>query len=324
MSLKARRELHGALADRYRDAGRAEKGRILDEFTAATGYHRKYAIQLLSRHGPPLASTQVRRPRPRKYASDIEAVLVTIWETANRICSKRLVPFLPELVEAMERGGYLDLTEEQRATLLGISPATVDRLLARIRRTERARGLTTTRSGSLLKRNVPIRTFFDWDDLRPGFIEADLVAHCGTTMAGSFVNTLVMTDVATGWTECGALPYRSQDLVLRALKAGAKRLPVRLRGLDTDNGSEFLNHTVIEYCREQRITFTRSRAYRKNDQAHVEEKNGSVVRRMVGYDRYEGVVACRALSRLYGALRLYVNFFQPSMKLISKEREDGA
>jgi hypothetical protein len=170
---------------------------------------------------------------------------------------------------------------------------------------------------------VPVRTFTDWDDQRPGFIEADLVAHCGPSVAGSYVHTLTMTDVATGWTECVAILVRDQNVTLRAIQEGRERLPLPLLGLDTDNGTEFLNYQLFNYCLDQEITFTWSRPYRKNDQCHVEQKNGSIVRRHVGYDRYEGVEPCRILNVLYERLRLYVNFFQPSLKLVKKVR-DGA
>ena len=233
------------------------------------------------------------------------------------------MPFLPEFVEVLERHDRLHLPYETRERLLSISAATVDRLLAAKRRADRVRGKRTTLPGSLLKHHVPIRTFSDWDDLRPGFLEADLVAHCGTSTAGSYVHTLTMTDVSTGWTECLAVPYRDQEAVLHALRTGRERLPFPLLGLDTDNGSEFLNYALLDYCTREEITFTRSRAYKKNDQCHVEQKNGSIVRRFVGYERFEGLDPCRLLSELYAVLRLYVNFFQPSMKLVSKRR-DGA
>lgn len=326
MSLKARKELLASIAPRYRAAPKADKQRILDEFTAATGYHRKYALTLLNtvsatavKEDQPLS----RRPRKTLYHSEVQAALVMLWEAAGRICSKRLVPFLPQLVEVMERHGYLSLTEVTRERLLMISPATVDRLLAQTRRASKGRGRTTTLPGSLLKHHVPLRTFSDWDDLRVGFIEADLVAHCGTSTEGSYLYTLTMTDVSTAWTECLALLYRDQDTVLRGLRLGRERLPFPLLGLDTDNGSEFLNYLLLGYCEREEITFTRSRAYKKNDQCHVEQKNGSIVRRFIGYDRFEGIEgieACRALAELYETMRLYVNFFQPSMKLTSKER----
>jgi hypothetical protein len=173
----------------------------------------------------------------------------------------------------------------------------------------------------LLKHQVPVRTFADWTDSRPGFMEADLVAHCGCSAEGAFLNTLVLTDIATGWTECLPLLYRSEEEVLRALDVGRQLLPFQLLGLDTDNGSEFLNHGLVEYCELEEITFTRSRPYKKNDQCYVEQKNGVIVRQLVGYDRFEGQFAYKQLGELYQVIRLYVNFFQPSMKLISKHRK---
>ncbi|MCH8247939.1 MAG: transposase family protein, partial [Bacteroidetes bacterium] len=225
---------------------------------------------------------------------------------ADRICSKRLVPFLPELIDALERHGHLQLEESVRQRLCSISPATVDRLLHQVRYGSAPKGISTTRPGSLLKHQIPVRTFADWDDLKPGFFEADLVAHCGTVNAGSYLNTLTMTDVDTGWTECLSLLVREQDIVVKAIEAARRLIPFPMLGLDTDNGKEFINHTLLDYCRRESITFTRSRPYKKNDQCHVEQKNGSIVRRVVGYDRFEGLEACRILSTLYQRLRLYV------------------
>ena len=323
MSLPARRELLASTAPRYAKASKKQRQTILDEFTAATGYHRKYAISLL-KHFDPNKTTQRRTPRqakPRQYTADVQQALVTVWKAANRICAKRLVPFLPDFVEALERNGHLALEDETRKRLLAISPATVDRLLYKVRHGDKACGLTTTKPGSLIKQMVPIRTFADWDDLRPGFVEADLVAHCGTYTGGSFLNTLTMTDVATGWTECMALLFKDKEAVLLALGQARGQMPFPLLGLDTDNGSEFLNYTLLDYCRREEITFTRSRPYKKNDQCYVEQKNGSIVRKMIGYDRFEGLLPCRILGELYQTLRLYVNFFQPSVKLVSKHRQ---
>jgi IS30 family transposase len=223
----------------------------------------------------------------------------------------------------MEKFGYLQLSDEVRSKILVISPATVDRILYPVRQRRRGHGLSTTRSGQLLKSQVPIRTFGDWNDLRPGFSEADLVAHCGTTVAGSYLHTLTITDVATGWTECVAILVRDQNVTLRAIRQAREQLPLPLLGLDTDNGGEFLNYQLLEYCLAEEITFTRARPYRKNDQCHVEQKNGDIVRRYIGYDRYDGVEPCRIMNALYERLRLYVNFFQPSLKLVKKVR-DGA
>lgn len=321
MSLAARRELVSSISARYQAAARKDKKTILDEFIVATGYHRKYAISLL-KHSASASASDKKKPRSRKrtYSEEVKQPLTMLWLAANRLCSKRLVPFLPEFLATLERFGHLRLSQEVKAKLLEISPATVDRLLADIRH-KRQRGLSTTRPGSLLKHQVPVRTFADWDDLQPGFLEADLVAHCGTSTHGPYLSTLVLTDVATGWIECGALLSHDQEQVMRALQHARTLLPFPLRGLDTDNGSEFLNQQLLNYCQQEQITFTRCRPYKKNDQCHVEQKNGSVVRRLVGYDRYEGRAACQQLAALYGVLRLYVNFFQPSLKLIAKERK---
>ena len=168
---------------------------------------------------------------------------------------------------------------------------------------------------------MPIRTFSDWNETLPGFLEVDLVAHCGSSIEGAFLYTLVLTDVATGWTECLALRHRSQHAVLQALDWARLLLPFPVLGLDTDNGSEFLNAELIAYCDRQQLTFTRSRAYKKTDQCFVEQKNGAIVRQFVGYDRFEGEEAYQQLTELYRAVRLYVNFFQPSMKLLTKQRD---
>ena len=322
MSLSARRELRAAIASRYGQATKAEKQTILDEFVAATGYHRKYAINALQ-NPKAVASPSAKRKRqsrPRYYTAEVQAALITVWEATNRICSKRLVPFLPTMVEALERHGHLWVSIEVKARLLAISPATVDRLLASTRRLSDPHGLGTTKPGLLLKHQIPIRTFSEWDDHRPGFIEADLVAHCGDHIGGSYLNTLTMVDVATGWTECLALLFRDQETVLPAIQQAAQQLPFPLLGLDTDNGTEFLNYALFNYCFRQSITFTRSRPYKKNDQCHVEQKNGAVVRKFIGYDRFEGVEPCRLLAELYWHLRLYLNFYQPCLKLVEKKR----
>src|SRR5262245_33335742 len=320
MSLKSRHELLRSIGPRYRAARWKDKRLILDEFIAATGYHRKYAIAILRETNEPLfvADKKARR-RPRQYTEAVKDALIVIWQAANRLCSKRLVPFLPEFISALEKHGHLCLAAEVRERLLQISPATVDRLLDEVRHSGQ-RGVGTTRPGTLLKHQIPVRTFADWDDLKPGFLEVDLVAHCGTSTGGSYISTLTLTDVATGWTECLALLGHDRSEVMRGLKQVRELLPFPLLGLDTDNGTEFINNELLSFCREKQLTFTRSRPYKKNDQCHVEQKNGTVVRRIVGYDRYEGRAACQQLASLYGVLRLYVNFFQPSMKLISKER----
>jgi hypothetical protein len=241
----------------------------------------------------------------------------------DRICGKRLRPLLPILVEAMERHGHIQLAPEVRTRLLAMSAATIDRALRDIRRQAGTTARRRSAPSAAIRRSVPVRTFDDWDDPPPGFVEADLVAHSGPVARGSFVQTLVLTDIATGWTECAQLLVREQRLLTEVLGELRKLLPFPLLGLDTDNDSVFMNETVRDYCEQVAIAFTRCRPYRENDQAWVEQKNGAVVRRMIGYRRFEGLEAAAALARLYAAVRLFVNFFQPSFKLAPKAR-DGA
>jgi hypothetical protein len=200
-----------------------------------------------------------------------------------------------------------------------ISPATIDRLLRKVRR-EGIRGISTTQAGSLLKHQIPIRTFSDWDDLKPGYVEIDLVAHCGEDAGGEFIYTLTLTDIATGWVELVAIKNRSQIAVTAALDRIISRIPFLILGIDCDNGSEFINYHLQRYCEERKINFTRSRPYKKNDQCYVEQKNGHVVRRLAGYARYEGEEATTTLNRLYSIHRQFINFFQPCRKLASKVR----
>lgn len=320
MSKKSKQELRAHYSKRYMTADAKDKPKLLDEFVTITGYHRKYAIALLNHRHWERRSPR-RRPRGKKYGTDVQAALVKLWMAANRICTKRLVPFIPELMQAMVRHGELEVSPGVAAKLQTISPATADRLLkvARNHRPWLSNG--TTRPGTLLKRQIPVRTFADWQETRAGFAEVDLVAHCGQTTDGEYLNSLVLTDIATGWTEPVAVLNRSLATVTAAIRLAQKHLPFDLLGLDSDNGSEFINHHLLKYCQEHSITFTRCRPNKKNDQCFVEQKNYTVVRQVVGYDRLEGHEACRALAALYRPLRLYVNFFQPSLKLVNKRRD---
>ena len=306
-----------ALRERYRRASRKEKGRILDEFTQVTGYHRKAAIRLLRRRA---RSPTRRRGRRRRYGPEVATALRMLWEVTDRLCSRRLHPFLPELVSVLEGKGHLDVIATVREQLLRMSASTIDRLLRPYRRKGGRHPLSTTKPGSLLKRAIPIRTFADWDEGRPGFLEVDLVAHCGESTEGFYLTTLSTVDVATGWVECQGVWGKGQQRVGSAVHHISQRLPFPLLGLDSDNGSEFINHHLYAYCQRKEITFTRSRPYKKNDSAYVEQKNWSVVRRLVGYDRYTSRTALEQLNRLYGLVRLYANFFQPVMKLKHKSR----
>ncbi|MEM5440284.1 transposase family protein [Paraburkholderia diazotrophica] len=317
--MTTRRELTEAVGERYRRSDRNEKREILDEFVQVTGYHRKHAIRVLCRE--PLPSRAKPGPQ-RRYDDEVRAALITLWEAADRICGKRLKALIPTLIDSMTRHGHLRLSKEVRQRLNQISAATIDRLLRDVR--EQAFAGQRRRAGGIgnaIRRAVPIRTFSDWNNPLPGYLEVDFVEHCGgTKIDGDFVHSFVMTDIATGWTECLAMPYRSGALVLEHIERVRPALPFPLRGLDCDNDSAFMNEAVFDCCKATGIELTRSRAYKKNDQAWVEQKNGSVVRRLVGYGRLRGLEDTEALATLYAVSRLYINFFQPSFKLKSKTR----
>jgi hypothetical protein len=278
MSFRSKQELLQQTAPRYQEATELQKVAILNEFVAATGYARKYAIRRLNHPG--VLQVEIERPRPPRYGPAVQEALHLAWLAANRICAKRLVPFLPTLVEALERHGHLQLTPEVRQQLLTISSATADRLLRPYRVLPRARSMT--RAGTLLKKQIPIRTFHGWDDAQPGFLEIDVVAHCGTLYEGSYLSTLTLTDVATGWTECVPLLHRGQALIIQALDRARQLLPFPILGLDTDNGGEFINAEVLAYCEREHITFTRGRTHKSNDQCYIEQKNGAIVRKAGG------------------------------------------
>jgi hypothetical protein len=323
MSLKSKCELVEVVRPRYLKAGKFDKQKILDEFTFATGYHRKHAIRVLK------SQVQIQNHLKGKtktykslYRGEVVQALEQIWEIYGQICSKRLQPFLPEAIRVLERCQEIELSQDTKVLLLKISSASIDRCLRPIR-IQSPHGLSTTKPGSLLKSLIPVRTFTSWDEERPGFLEIDLVAHCGNTTEGQFLCTLTCTDLCTGWTDVTGLLHRSQGVVSGAIHLMRQRLPFPLLGIDSDNGSEFINDTLYRYCLDEKITFTRSRPYKKNDQAHVEQKNWSVVRHTVGYDRWETEQELALLESIYDDLRRYINFFQPSCKLIAKEPIDN-
>lgn len=321
MSIITRKELLVSLQKKYKSAkSRSEKSKIIDSLISSIGYKRKYAISLLNKELTG-NSTLRRSTPPAKYDEEVKLSLIKVWYAANRICSKRLKPFLPEFISSLEKHGHLSLTDTVRSKLMSVSTGTMDSILKSERIKSGNKPTTMTRGGALLKKQIKIRTFADWDDVVPGFFEADLVAHCGGSTSGRFLNTLTLTDISSGWTECLALLCKNKENVIDGLEVAGSTLLFKILGIDTDNGSEFINYALLEYCSSNNITFTRARKYKKNDQAHVEEKNGSIVRKLVGYDRFEGVEAWQALAELYASVRLYVNFFQPSLKLLSKSRD---
>jgi len=311
-------EYAASLRPRYRLASRRDKSRLLDEFCRITTRHRKVAIALL-RHRPKRARR--RAGRPSRYPRTLRPTLEQVWELRDHLCSKRLAPFLPALLGALERHDEVQLSPAQRTALLQISPATIDRLLRPVRRLHRRHGLATTSSSlAALRTQVPLRTFTEWVNVPPGHLQADLLAHCGETTHGFYLTSLLAVDVATGWTELEAVWGKGHSRVGVAVRAVRRALPVPLLSLHTDNGGEFLNHVLVPWCREQGITITRGRPHRKNDQAYVEQKNGAVLRRFIGYHRYSSRAALEALTAVHARLRPYVNFFHPVRKLLSKAR----
>jgi hypothetical protein len=307
-----------AVRRRYFRAAKKAKTEILNEFVSTTGMHRKAVIRSLNRRGR--SSGKKKRGRPKLYRHEAIAALKAAWEASHCLCSKRLQPFLPELVGILKRCGELTMTEETEAQLCQMSPSTIDRALRCWRGSGTRRGLSTTKPGTLLKNSIPIRTFSDWNENKPGFLEADLVAHCGESVEGFHLTTLSTVDVATGWCEPVAVWGKGQERVGGAVYHVRKQLPMPMLGLDSDNGSEFINQSLYNYCQRHGIIFTRSRSYKKNDSCHVEQKNWTVIRRVIGYERYSSKAAFQALQDIYTLLRLYVNFLQPVSKLVRKRR----
>ena len=304
---------------RYSKAKKKEKGRILNEFCETTGMHRKAAIRLLG-SGRWLAPAPKKLGRPRRYDGEVTAALVKVWEAGDRMCGKLLAAVLPALVEGLERHGEISLDARVREALMSMSSATIDRQLRswRQRLGRQPRRPASPMTG--LKAQIPIRTWGEWTDVEPGSVQGDLVLHCGESTEGFFLTTLTLVDVATGWTEVEPIFGIVMDRVGGGVEQASRRLPVQLRELHTDNGSEFINHELYNWCRRRKVRFTRGRGYRKNDQAYVEQRNWLAVRRTVGYDRYSSKAARAALHRLYSLIRLQLNFLRPVRKLAGKER----
>lgn len=331
LTMKERQSVTAVVAARYRRTGKKDKKTILNEFTQVTGYNRSYAGFLLRAWGKSVrinnklvlvgdGRKKIKRDRPRVYDDNVLCALKKIWMIMDCICGKRLAPVLGELIATLEQHGEIELDEETKEKLLTISAATIDRLLGKERKMMSLRRRSRTKPGTLLKHQIPIKTFSQWDEQRPGFVEIDLVGHEGGNTSGDYIQTLDVTDVCTGWTEVQAVKNKAQVWVFEALKQIRQRLPFDLLGIDSDNGSEFINDQLYRYCLKEEITFTRARAYRKNDNCYVEQKNWSVVRRALGYLRHDTQQDLEIINQLYAYLRLYTNYFQPVMKLIEKTR----
>ena len=331
LTMRQKMAVTGELQNRYQKAKKREKTTILDEFTKLTGYNRSYLARTLRKKKVlgyltvcnkriKYVAGDKRRKKKRYYDHDLLIALKRLWKEADYICSKRLAPFLGEFIPVLEKHGEIRLDPKVKEKLRTISAATIDRLLAPVRKRHQIKGRSATRPGSLLKKNIPIRTYSEWDDRRPGFFEVDLVSHDGGSYRGDFIQSLQFTDIAICWTEMIAVKNKAQRWVFEGIREIRNRLPFPILGFDSDNGSEFINDELIRYCEKEHITFTRARPYRKNDSCFIEQKNWSVIRRTVGYGRHDTEEELRVLNQLYSNLRLYVNYFQPVRKLIHKER----
>ena len=322
-------------AARYRQGSKKEKGKILDQFVELADYNRKYASWILTswgkkryaRIGGELVALVAgrrkkgkRRVRPRVYDEPVLKALEKVWYIFDCPCGKRLVPVLREMLSVLYKFGEIDFDLHVRGKLERISAATIDRLLSKEKKKLRMKSRSHTKAGTLLKHQIPIRTFDGWDEKKPGFVEIDLVGHDGGSARGEYAFTLDVTDVHSGWSELRAIRNKAQIWTFQALMELKQALPFDLLGIDSDNGGEFINYHLIKYCEQNKIQFTRSRPYRKNDNCFVEQKNSSIVRRYAGYARYEGEEQLGILNEIYQNVRLFVNFFQPSMKLVAKSR----
>lgn len=320
MAIEARNELARAVSARYIRAGKKEKGSILSEFCVNSGLSRKHALRLLRR--PPERGARRTRNRARKYGVADQDALRRLWPLLGFPSAKRTVAGLADLMDALDRHGEWVPEPELRSNLMAMSESSCERLLRPLRRI-RPKGLSLTRAGKHLKSQIAVRRGTDWDEAKPGFLEGDLVEHCGGDPSGNFLYTLTLTDVALGWTELVTLKSKGQIEAVAGLDLAGRRMPVPPIGVDFDNGSEFINHHMKAYCDKRNLKLTRGRPYVKNDGCRVEQKNGAIVRRHAGYGRLEGKEHQCLLDELYSIVRLLVNFFEPSTKLIGYESRDG-
>ena len=325
MNMHIKHEVTKEVLPRYLKADKEEKKKILDEFSATTGYHRKSAIRKLRRlqmtpHFKESAAGIHTRKRERIYDGYVEAVLEQIYEVLGGIGSRRIHPQVSIILEKGIKFGHIKTDPITEMKIRAMSRSTLDRMITRVRERNAIKGISTTRPGTLLKSEIPFRVGV-WEETDPGFSEIDLVAHCGDSASGMFISTLNTTDIATMWFESEPVMGKAQERVVEGLQEIEKRIPYSQRGIDSDNGSEFINRQLYEYCLKKKIIFTRSRSYKKNDNAHIEQKNYTTVRQVLGYQRFDTEEVFTLMQKLYrGPLRLYINFFQPSVKCIEKKR----
>lgn len=320
MSLSSRIEYLKKVKSRYLKANKEEKSSMLDEFCKNTGYVRKYAIRRLAPQNAVDPPKVINRKRGCHYTNNDIYWLSKIWEIMDYPCGQRLEPILPEMINVLTAFNELAIPNDVAEKLKSIKSDTIDKRLKPYKTKLKRKINSTTKPGSLIKKQIPIRTV-SWNEARIGCCELDLVAHCGDSAQGEFINSLTLTDILTGWTENTAFLGKAQKRIMDGLDNIQERLPFQLKAIDPDNGSEFINWQLFNYCMEREVEFTRGRPYQKNDNAHVEQKNWTHVRKVFGYKRRETEHELNIMNDLYeNELRLYKNFFMPNIKLINKKR----
>lgn len=320
MSFTSKKELIAKTKERYLGAKRQEKSILLDELVANTEMHRKYLVSLLSPKKDLSYISPINRKRRQQYGSDVVLYLKKIWKIFDYPCGQRLKPMLMEYVRVLEKCGELIVPISVKKKFMTISSSTIDRRLKKTREDEKRKVFSTTKPGGMLKSQIPIKTS-SWDEKRIGFGELDTVAHCGDSASGEFISSLTYTDILTQWTESEATMGKAQERIMTALDRIKKRIPFDMLGIDPDNGGEFINWQLYKYCMTRNIEFTRGRPYKKNDNAHIEQKNWTHIRKLAGYKRLNTEKQLKILNDLYrNEWRLYKNFFQANKKLVEKKR----
>lgn len=320
LSMSERRAVTNKLASEYRRGSRLEKAEILSQLVKLTGWHRDHARAKLRSVGE-IRVVKVRKPRTPTYSARLISALELTWRVARCPSGKRLAPMLGVLVPMLRRDGELDLTDEEAGLLCQMSSSTIDRRLHGAKVLAGFRGPSHTKPGGLLKSQIPIRTWSEWSEDRPGFVEIDLVGHEGGNSFGEFCFTLTVTDIATGWTVNRSVRNKAAIYVAEAMEHVRRVLPFPVLGIDSDNGSEFINAHFFDYCTSRKITFTRSRPGNKNDGAYVEQKNWTHVRELVGYLRFDSEVELSVLNRIWELDRVFTNLLLTQQKLIHRERQ---